>query len=277
MAGEWISTSEESHLIIGLSTLHLVIGLSIFNTSQFWDLREHVPPTVAFIFLPIATMVWATALSHRRILRCLPSLSVKFTGLNPVATMSTSEGEAPAVLIPIADGTEEIEAIAVADVLTRGGMKVTLAGVGRKLQNIVTMSQGTKVQGDIAIEACVDLNFDLIMCPGGPGAQHLHDCAELITMLQKQKHQGRYYGGICAAPAVVLIPHGLLDAGPATTYPSYGEKMKGVDYKPDERVVVNGKCVTSQGPGIAIEMGLKLVELLVSGEKAKSVAQALIA
>ena len=65
-----------------------------------------------------------------------------------------------------ADGTEEIEAIAVADVLTRGGMKVTLATVGRKLQNIVTMSQGTKVQGDMAIEACVDLSFDLIMCPG---------------------------------------------------------------------------------------------------------------
>ncbi|KAG3068925.1 hypothetical protein PI124_g22641 [Phytophthora idaei] len=191
--------------------------------------------------------------------------------------MSTVEGDPRTVLIPIADGTEEIEAIAVADVLTRGGMKVTLASVGRKLQNVVTMSQGTKVQGDMAIEACEDLSFDLIMCPGGPGAQHLHDSAELITMLQKQKRQGRYYGGICAAPAVVLIPHGLLDAGPATTYPSYGSKMTGVDYKPDERVVVNGKCVTSQGPGTAIEMGLKMVELLDSEEKAKSVTQALVA
>ncbi|KAG6943907.1 hypothetical protein JG688_00017369 [Phytophthora aleatoria] len=191
--------------------------------------------------------------------------------------MSTVEGDPRAVLIPIADGTEEIEAIAVADVLTRGGMKVTLASVGRKLQNVVTMSQGTKVQGDMAIEACEDLSFDLIMCPGGPGTQHLHDSAELITMLQKQKRQGRYYGGICAAPAVVLIPHGLLDAGPAKTYPSYGSKMTGVDYKPDERVVVNGKCVTSQGPGTAIEMGLKMVELLDSEEKAKSVAQALVA
>ncbi|ETM56768.1 hypothetical protein, variant [Phytophthora nicotianae] len=191
MAGEaveWISTSEESHLII---------GLSIFNTSQFWDLREHVPPTVAFIFLPIATMVWATALSHRRILRCLPSLSVKFTGLNPVATMSTSEGEAPAVLIPIADGTEEIEAIAVADVLTRGGMKVTLAGVGRKLQNIVTMSQGTKVQGDIAIEACVDLNFDLIMCPGVSAYPVLHGIYRLAYQLVVTCHVGTG----CSAPA----------------------------------------------------------------------------
>ncbi|UIZ23579.1 hypothetical protein KXD40_007738 [Peronospora effusa] len=189
--------------------------------------------------------------------------------------MSTVEGEPRVVLIPIADGTEEIEAIAVADVLTRGGMMVTLASVGRKMQNIVTMSQGTKVQGDIAIEACVDLSFDLIMCPGGPGAQHLHDSGELITMLQKQKRQGRYYGGICAAPAVVLLPHGLLDSGPATTYPSYESKMVGVDYRPNERVVVNDKCITSQGPGTAIEMGLKLVELLCSQEMAQNVAKAL--
>ncbi|CEG37840.1 Putative transcriptional regulator DJ-1 [Plasmopara halstedii] len=190
--------------------------------------------------------------------------------------MSTVEGEPRTVMIPIADGTEEIEAIGIADVLTRGGMMVTLASIGRKLQNIVTMSQGTKVQGDIAIEACTELSFDLIMCPGGPGAQHLHDSSELIKMLTKQKHQGRYYGGICAAPAVVLLPHGLLDTGPATAYPSYATKMTMVDYKPNERVVVNGKCITSQGPGTAIEMGLKLVELLCSKEKAKDVAQALV-
>ena len=91
-------------------------------------------------------------------------------------------------------------------------------------------------------------------------------------MLQKQKRQGRFYGGICAAPAVVLLPHGLLDAGPATTYPSYKSKMTGVDYRPKERVVVNGTCVTSHGPGTAIEIGLKLVELIYSKEKTKSVA-----
>ena len=96
-------------------------------------------------------------------------------------------------------------------------------------------------------------------------------------MLQKQKRHGRFYGGICAAPAVVLLPHGLLDSGPATTYPSYSSKMTGVDYRPDERVVVNGTCVTSQGSGTAIEMGLKLVELLCSEDKAKSVASALLA
>ena len=96
-------------------------------------------------------------------------------------------------------------------------------------------------------------------------------------MLQKQKRQNRYYGGISMAPAVVLLPHGLLDSGPATTSPSYESKMTGVDYRPNERVVVNGMCVTSQGPGTAIEMGLKLIELLSSEEKAQSVAKTLVA
>lgn len=200
-----------------------------------------------------------------------------------------------------ADGTEEIEAIAVADVLTRGGMKVTLASVGRKLQNIVTMSQGTKVQGDIAIEACVDLSFDLIMCPGvSAGVLSSRSAGATDTTVIFE----RYYPGTWrAAPARLARahndaseaeeprsilwrhlrgtrgcapPHELLDDGPATTYPSYESKMTGVDLRTEERVVVNGKCVTSQGPGTAIEMGLKLVELLCSEEKAKSVAQALV-
>lgn len=87
-----------------------------------------------------------------------------------------------------ADGTEEIEAIVVADVLTRGGMKVTLASVGRKLQNIVTMSQGTKVQGDIAIEACGDLSFDLIMCPG-VSASELY-CRQMFTWVLTVANSG---------------------------------------------------------------------------------------
>uniref|UniRef100_A0AAV1UM76 DJ-1/PfpI domain-containing protein n=1 Tax=Peronospora matthiolae TaxID=2874970 RepID=A0AAV1UM76_9STRA len=88
-------------------------------------------------------------------------------------------------------------------------------------------------------------------------------------MLQKKKRQSRFYGGICAAPAVVLLPHGLLDAGPATTYSSYESKMTGDDYRPKERVVVNGTCVIDQIPGTVIEVGSKLVELLCSEEKTK--------
>ncbi|UIZ22912.1 hypothetical protein KXD40_004019 [Peronospora effusa] len=179
-------------------------------------------------------------------------------------------------LIPIADGSEEIEAITLADVMTRGGVQVTLATVGNKPQNIVTMSRGVKVQGDVAIEECTGKNFDLVVCPGGmPGAEHLRDSKEVVALLQKQKEDNKLYGAICAAPAVVLHTHGLLPSGPATSYPSFESKMTGVDYK-HENVVVNGKCVTSQGPGTAMAMGVKLVELLCGHEKAQSVAQGLL-
>ncbi|CEG35091.1 Putative transcriptional regulator DJ-1 [Plasmopara halstedii] len=179
-------------------------------------------------------------------------------------------------LIPIADGTEEIEAITLADVLTRGGVQVTLATVGKNPNNIVIMSRGIKLQGDVTIEACVGKSFDLIVIPGGmPGAEHLRDSKELVTLLKQQKENGNLYGAICAAPAVVLHSHGLLASGPATSYPTFESKMTGVDYK-HENVVVNGKCVTSRGPGTAMAMGIKLVELLCGFEKAQLVAQGLL-
>ncbi|KAF1790492.1 Class I glutamine amidotransferase-like [Phytophthora cactorum] len=174
------------------------------------------------------------------------------------------------VVDELADGSEEIEAITLADVLTRGGVQVTLATVGDKPDKIVTMSRGVKVQGDVAIEACAGKSFDLIVIPGGmPGAEHLRDSKE------KQKEDGKLYGAICAAPAIVLHTHGLLPPGAATSYPSFEPKMTGVDFKL-ENVVVNGKCVTSQGPGTAMAMGVKLVELLCGHEKAQSVAQGLL-
>uniref|UniRef100_A0AAV1UET5 DJ-1/PfpI domain-containing protein n=1 Tax=Peronospora matthiolae TaxID=2874970 RepID=A0AAV1UET5_9STRA len=179
-------------------------------------------------------------------------------------------------LIPIADGSEEIEAITLADVLTRGGIQVTLATVGSKSKNVVTMSRGVMVQGDAAIEECAGKSFDLVVCPGGmPGAEHLRDSKEVVALLQKQKEDGKLYGAICAAPAVVLHTHGLLPPGGATCYPSFESKMTGVDYK-HETVVVNGNCVTSQGPGTAMAMGVKLVELLCNREKAQSVADGLL-
>ncbi|KAG7396097.1 hypothetical protein PHYBOEH_002799 [Phytophthora boehmeriae] len=182
----------------------------------------------------------------------------------------------PTALIPIADGSEEIEAISLADILTRGGVDVTLATVGLKPDNIVIMSRGVKIQGDISIEDCKDKSFDLIVVPGGmPGAEHLRDSKELVTLLQQQKQSGKLYGAICAAPAVVLHTHGLLTPGAATSYPSFESKMTGVDYQHDA-VVVNGQCVTSQGPGTAMAMGVKLVELLCGQEKAQTVAKGLL-
>ncbi|TDH67336.1 hypothetical protein CCR75_006928 [Bremia lactucae] len=182
----------------------------------------------------------------------------------------------PSALIPIADGSEEIEAITLANVLTRGGVEVTLATVGNKPNNVVTMSRGVMVKGDMAIEACAGKSYDLVLIPGGmPGAKHIRDSKEVVALLQKQKNDGNLYGAICAAPAVVLHSLGLLAPGVATSYPSFEPQMEGVEYKHDD-VIVNGKCVTSRGPGTAMAMGVKLVELLCGHEKAQSVAQDLL-
>ncbi len=177
------------------------------------------------------------------------------------------------VLVPVADGCEEIEAVCLIDTLRRAGADVTVASVDG-LQ--VTASRGVKIVADTRIGDCVGQTYDCIALPGGmPGAEHLRDSAELVGMLKKQRQSGRLYGAICASPAVALQPHSLLEGVKATCYPSLRNKLDAA-YASDERVVVDGHCVTSQGPGMAIEFALKLVELLFGPEKAKEVGDPML-
>ncbi len=177
------------------------------------------------------------------------------------------------VLVPIADGCEEIEAACIIDTLRRAGAEVTVASVG-KLQ--VTASRGMKLVADALIADCASQTYDCITLPGGmPGAEHLRDCAELIAMLKKQKQAGRLYGAICASPAVALLPHGLLEGVKATCYPSMQSRLNPAQLS-NERVAVDGTCVTSQGPATAIEFALKLVEVLYGPQKAKEVGDPML-
>lgn len=177
------------------------------------------------------------------------------------------------VLVPIADGCEEIEAVCLIDTLRRAGIEVTVASVD-KLQ--VTASRGVKLVADALIADCTNQSYDCIALPGGmPGAEHLRDCAELIGMLKKQKAAGRLYAAICASPVVALQPHGLLDGVRATCFPSVRGKLNPA-MASDEQVVGDGNCVTSQGPGTAIEFALKLVQLLCNPDKAKEVSKAML-
>ena len=176
------------------------------------------------------------------------------------------------VLVAVADGCEELEAVAIIDVLRRAGAEVVVASVG-ELE--ITASRGVKIVADKVIADCANEAFDMIVLPGGMGgAEHLRDSVELIAMLKEQKAAGRFYAAICAAPAVVLQEHGLLE-GAATCYPSLREKLKSVRAE-DKSVVVSGNCITSQGPGTAIAFSLKLVELLFGGEMAKNVADGML-
>ena len=177
------------------------------------------------------------------------------------------------VLVPIADGSEEIEAVCIIDVLRRAGASVTVASVGG-LQ--VTASRGVKLVADTLISECADKTFDLIALPGGmPGAEHLRDSRELTEMLKRQQKEGRLYGAICASPVVVLLHHGLLKGKMATSHPGFSDSLENSD-EVESRVVVDGNCVTSRGPGTAIEFALTLVEILFGDKKAVEVAKSMI-
>ncbi len=176
------------------------------------------------------------------------------------------------VLIAIADGIEELEAVTIIDVLRRAKADVTVASVGSKQ---VTASRSVKLVADVLIADCADQVYDLIALPGGmPGAENLRDSNVLIELLKAHAKSGRFYAAICASPAVVLKYHNLLAGKKATCYPSLISEL---DNSEDAKVVVDGSCITSQGPGTALEFSLKLVEILFGKEKTEEVAQAMLA
>lgn len=176
------------------------------------------------------------------------------------------------VLVPIADATEEIEAVCIIDVLRRAGASVTVASVNG-LQ--VTASRGVKLVADRLITDCND-TYDLIVLPGGmPGAEHLRNSKELELLLKRQREEGRLYAAICASPAVVFQYHGLLDQHRATCHPQFTHLLESAQAA-ESRVVVDGLCITSRAPGTALEFAIKLVELLYGEKKAEQVAKPML-
>jgi 4-methyl-5(b-hydroxyethyl)-thiazole monophosphate biosynthesis len=178
------------------------------------------------------------------------------------------------ILVPIADGSEEVETIAIIDVLRRAHLEVMVASVHERLT--VTMAHGVKVTADVLVQDVSDQIFEAIILPGGmPGAEHLRDCIVLIDLLKSQQKAGRWLGAICAAPVVVLEYHGLLGGRKATCYPSMSNQLKNASAA-HQRVVVDDRCVTSQGPGTALEFALQWVSLLVNQTTADQLKKSLL-
>lgn len=164
------------------------------------------------------------------------------------------------VLVPLAGGFEEIEAITVVDLLRRAGIEVRTAALDGPQ---VTGSHGITVTADIALDAARADDYDMIVLPGGmPGADHLKRDARVISLLRRFAADGRYTAAICAAPGV-LAHAGLLEGRTATSFPGFlsTDSAPGIRLHTDP-VVIDGKVVTSRGPGTAMEFGLALIELL---------------
>lgn len=174
------------------------------------------------------------------------------------------------VLVPVADGTEELEAVAIIDVLRRAGAAVTVASVSGSRQ--ITASRGVVIVADALIEDCAKRDFDLVVLPGGiPGAEHLRDSVDLIRLLKHQRDKEGLYAAICASPAVVFEHHGLLEGRQATCHPGFVDHLSARD-QIESRVVIDGNCLTSRGPGTAVEFALALVERLYGRDKRDEVA-----
>jgi len=176
------------------------------------------------------------------------------------------------VLVPVADGSEEIETSTIVDTLVRGGATVTVASVHPHL--VVTCSRGLKLCADKYISDCKGhMEWDMIVCPGGmPGANHLHSSTDLKELLQHQKSKGKFIAAICAAPAVVLQPHGLLDGLTRVTCYPVPKFTNQIPSYTNDRVCVDGNVITSQGPATSLAFSLKLVELLFGKKKSDDVA-----
>lgn len=177
------------------------------------------------------------------------------------------------VLVAIADGTEEIEAVTVIDVLRRAGVAVTVASVNNLN---VHAGHDIRMTADRHIADCTGVTYDLIVLPGGlPGAEHLRESHELQQMLIRQQQEGRYIAAICASPAVVLQSIGILGNRQATCYPSFACQLENRD-RASEAVVIDGGIITSQGPGTAMLFAFTLVQILCGTEAAEDLADKML-
>jgi 4-methyl-5(b-hydroxyethyl)-thiazole monophosphate biosynthesis len=178
------------------------------------------------------------------------------------------------VLIPLAPGFEDLEAITLVDLLRRAGIEVVTAGLHAGL---IEGSRGVRVQPDATLDEVMERDFDMIALPGGmPGAEHLKNDARVQAMLRRLGSAGKYTAAICAAP-IALAQAGLLEGRRATSYPGFVDKL-GLPNTIclDDPVVVDGKVATSRGPGTAMDFALTLIELLVGKPKRDQVEAGLV-
>lgn len=178
------------------------------------------------------------------------------------------------VLVPLAQGCEELEAITITDLLVRAGISVTTCGLDERP---VKASRGTTIIPDTSINDVMNETFDLIVLPGGlPGADHLRDDVQLQSLMKKQAEENKYLAAICAAPKA-LAQAGLLDGKTATSYPGVLEALNNKNISISTSAVeIDGNIVTSRGPGTAIDFALTLIELLEGKEKRDEVNRQLV-
>lgn len=178
----------------------------------------------------------------------------------------------PRVLLPIANGSEEIEIVAIVDILRRAKVDVVVASIEKSVQ--ILASRGIKIVADKLIGDAAESVYDLIILPGGnAGAERLHKSKVLKKLLQEQYTAGRIYGAVCSSPAV-LHRQGLLKDKRATAHPSVVTNLNNVSN--GAKVVIDGKLITSKGLSTITDFALAIVSKLFGHARTRCVAEGLV-
>lgn len=177
------------------------------------------------------------------------------------------------IVVPLLTGFEEIEAVTIIDVLRRAELEVVVAGEDA---GPVEGSHGITVGADAALRDIDAGDVDMIVLPGGlPGAEHLKNHAEVQRLLRALADADRAIGAICAAP-MALAPSGIHKDKRVTSYPGFAGFLPGAHYVED-RVVIDGKLITSRGPGTALEFALSIVGMLAGADAATALGNRMLA
>lgn len=173
----------------------------------------------------------------------------------------------------LADGYEEIEALAVVDIFRRAGIEMDMVSISEEL--LTNGSHKIQVMADKLMK---DINFDdydMLILPGGlRGMQNLEACAPLMQQIDAFYEKDKYIAAICASPSI-FGRRGILAGRQATAYPGFEEELKGAMIV-DAGAVRYGHVITGRSMGSAIEFALLLVETLLGKEKAEEIAQQIV-
>jgi 4-methyl-5(b-hydroxyethyl)-thiazole monophosphate biosynthesis len=175
------------------------------------------------------------------------------------------------VLVPLAEGCEELEAVTIIDLLRRADIEVIAAGLD---SGPVTASRGVRLLPDMTLDDALKLEYDMVALPGGlPGSDHLAADSRLTKLLRNMNESGRFIGAVCAAPKV-LARSGILAGKQATAFPGVLQAEKHPDIT-GNAVTRDGRIITSRSAGTVMDFALAIIEALLGRQKRDSIEQSL--
>lgn len=177
-------------------------------------------------------------------------------------------------VVVLADGCEDVEALTPIDMLRRAGVRVTVAGLGKK---IILTSHRVTIVADAEFAKVKDEDWDAIILPGGgKGAENLAADYDVVSTAIRLFNEGKIVAAICASPAVVLGSSGILEGRHVTCYPGAAGKAPHISFDLGSRVCKDGNLITSQGAGTALEWALDIVGSMMGAEAEENLKKRVI-